>query len=70
MAGLGRRLGAAFSYGTALGFVFYCLGEFTKQLVGISAVTGPIGFAIGFACSIGLALAEDVKEHLKKAKTE
>jgi len=62
MAALGKKIATAFAYGNALGFTFYILGEVAKTILSVNTPLGLIGWLIGLASSMGIALARDEKE--------
>jgi len=58
----GKKIVSGFAYGNAVGFVFYLLGEVARTVLGLATPMGLLGWLIGLASSIGIALAKDEKE--------
>jgi len=68
MPSFGRRLLAGFAYGQGVGFVFYILGKLAENYTVTGVHLGPIGFLVGLSLAIAVAIAEDLKEHMKRTE--
>jgi len=58
----GKKLTKGFAYGNALGFTMYVMGEVAKSAISVNVPLGILGYLIGLATSISIAIAEDEKE--------
>ncbi len=61
----GKKLGSAFAYGSALGFLFYLIGAgLSAVATALPSTTPLIGLLVGFSSAVGIALAKDEHEEL------